>query len=44
MAVGQAAGTAAALAALHPGPRCDVRTVNIAALRELLTQAGACLS
>jgi hypothetical protein len=42
MAVGQAAGTAAAMAAAdHAG---DVRRVPVGALRERLTEAGACLA
>lgn len=42
MAVGQAAGTAAAMAALDHGGA--VRQVPVAALRERLLQAGACLA
>jgi hypothetical protein len=42
MAVGQAAGTAAAMAAAdHTG---DVRRVPVGALRERLAEAGACLA
>ena len=42
MAVGQAAGTAAAMAATdHQG---EVRRVPVSALRQLLTEAGACLA
>jgi FAD-dependent oxidoreductase family protein len=43
MAVGQAAGTAAALAANQPAPAADVRAVSIPALRAALLEDGACL-
>jgi hypothetical protein len=44
MAIGQAAGTAAALAARQAGPRVDVRRVPVAGLREALLEDGACLA
>jgi len=43
MAVGQAAGTAAAMA-VQAGSPGDVRTVPVPALREALADAGACLA
>lgn len=44
MAVGQAAGTAAALAALDPKPAAQVRAVPMSALRNALLRDGACLA
>jgi len=44
MAVGQAAGTAAAMAALQTGGAADVRAVPVNELRQALVADGACLS
>jgi hypothetical protein len=44
MAVGQAAGSAAAMAALVETPRANVRGVDVGQLRETLLRDGAILA